>query len=544
MTDGVTTIPFRYDYEQGGFHMDYMRKLDYHSGTLYGVDKDRPLQEHHKNSIRKARCEDPEMLRAYNAQLTEHGSKENISLAEHHCYSATVAADIDARVRHNPAATEVVQIQHQPLPDMEAHERASRHSNKRNVTEVYNAWHPDERETKGVKPCLKATKKNMPTCIKEFHAGHDHLGTYTGCWVCKATKGAMRKIHKVQDPCRDTCAGYAWSMDTVTMSDRSFEQHKYLLVLKYHATGYVCLIPLQQKSQSTEVVDKWIQSMRSDPVLKGMGYEMVQHITTDRAGEWDGDCATWIKHVKDKWNIKMKYIAPERHESNSIAERACAIVEQTIKSILMQNNLPPEWWSRVSQDAEFLLNRFPVTSAHVTAPLDGDRARPIEVFTQGYHSRRRYNHELSYYVSTGTPCLVHVKRVKGSALAPKVRWGVAAGRTGETAHFMCPFTKSRFASQSYTAYKLRQGICYTDFLGLPPITTTGKLSAIPDGDGKENVVLVLPRQRPHPMNNSTGEIMPDVGDCRSTDDMQPYGCIRCLAAWWLRTNILANDGGR
>ena len=47
MADGVTTIPFRYDYEHGGFHMDYMRKLDYHSDTLYGVDKDRPLQERH-----------------------------------------------------------------------------------------------------------------------------------------------------------------------------------------------------------------------------------------------------------------------------------------------------------------------------------------------------------------------------------------------------------------------------------------------------------------------------------------------------------------
>jgi hypothetical protein len=218
MTDGVTTIPFRYDYEHGGFHMDYMRKLDYHSDTLYGIDKDRPLREHHKISIHKARCEDLEMLRAYNAQLTEQGSQANISLAEHHCYSTTVAADIDARVRDNPAVTEVVQIQHQPLPDMEAYEKASHHSNKRNVTEVYNAWHPDEREIKGVKQCLKATKKNMP--IKEFHADHGHLGTCTGCWICKATKGSMRKIHKVQDPFRDTRAGYAWSMDTVTMSVR------------------------------------------------------------------------------------------------------------------------------------------------------------------------------------------------------------------------------------------------------------------------------------------------------------------------------------
>jgi hypothetical protein len=148
----------------------------------------------------------------------------------------------------------------------------------------------------------------------------------------------------------------------------------------------------------------------------------------------------------------------------------------------------------VSKDAEFLLNRFPVASGHVTKPLDGDRARPIEIFTQGYHSRRRCNSELTYYVSSGTPCLVHVKRVKGSALAPKVRWGIAAGRTGDTTHFECPFTKVPFCIKSYVAYKLREGLCYTDFLGLPQVTTTKKMLTIPDDGDKEDVVLELPKQ--------------------------------------------------
>ena len=90
--------------------------------------------------------------------------------------------------------------------------------------------------------------------------------------------------------------------------------------------------------------------------MQDIGYDPVQHIKTDMAGEWREDCKSWDEEIAQELKVKMEYVAPERHESNGIAERACGIVESTIKALLMQNNLPPSWWTRASRDAEFLLN--------------------------------------------------------------------------------------------------------------------------------------------------------------------------------------------
>jgi hypothetical protein len=67
---------------------------------------------------------------------------------------------------------------------------------------------------------------------------------------------------------------------------------------------------------------------------------------------------------------------------------------------------------------------------------------------------------------------------------------------------MCPFTKVKFASKSYEAYKLRQGLSYTDFLGLPKITTTKKMLRVPEPMQGEGVVLQLPQlEQRLPINN-------------------------------------------
>ena len=67
-----------------------------------------------------------------------------------------------------------------------------------------------------------------------------------------------------------------------------------------------------------------------------------------------------------------------------------------------------------------------MVSDDATQPADGDEARPLELLTRGYMSRRTIDQQLSYYVATGTPALVH-DPVSGSRLAPKTRWGIAWG---------------------------------------------------------------------------------------------------------------------
>ena len=56
---------------------------------------------------------------------------------------------------------------------------------------------------------------------------------------------------------------------------------------------------------------------------------------------------------------KIIYATPETSKENGHAEKAISMAEQTIKAILMQNNLEPSWWEVASRDAQFLLNRLP-----------------------------------------------------------------------------------------------------------------------------------------------------------------------------------------
>ena len=111
-----------------------------------------------------------------------------------------------------------------------------------------------------------------------------------------------------------------------------------------------------------------------------------------------------------------------------------------------------------------------------------------------FYSRRQIDRELSYYISVGTPALVHNTKAKGSSLAPKTMWGIAVGMYRESVLFWMPHTNAIRQSKSFTAYKLRQGLNYAQFLNLPSIPTTQLSTAIPD-DFKETVVIQLPEMQ-------------------------------------------------
>jgi len=64
--------------------------------------------------------------------------------------------------------------------------------------------------------------------------------------------------------------------------------------------------------------------------------------------------------------VIMSYAIKDRHErTNPMAERAIAIVEVVVKSILLQANLGAAFWSAALGQCEFLLNRLPVYSHEV-----------------------------------------------------------------------------------------------------------------------------------------------------------------------------------
>ena len=378
------------------------------------------------------------------------------------------------------------------------HNKCSCHSA---VREVIYADDINARETRGVKEGLR---KKARVTIKDFHDTHGHLGDCGDklCIICKAVGGCMRRIYKKVDPYKETRNGYSWVMDGIVFNERSIEKDKYLIVLKDAGpSGAVKLIPLNKKSDAVDKVEHWINQMRNDPVYSSYPYKMVSHIKTAPAGEWREDTHEWRSRIGEDspLGVKMEYPPPERHESMGLAENACWIVERCIKSILMQQNLPPNWWTRVARDAEFLLNRFPIASTSNKVPLDGDRPRPLELLTGSWYSRRQIDRELEYYVPTGTPCLVHCHKARGSTLGPKVRWGIASGMHRETCHFTCPFTKQPlFRSKSFVAYKLERGTNYAQFLGLRSLTSTLKSLVLPeDKKIKPTNIVTLPKMIEH-----------------------------------------------
>ena len=363
------------------------------------------------------------------------------------------------------------------------------------IREIIYADDVNARETRGVK---EGMRKKARTTIKDFHETHGHLGDCGSkdCIICKAVGGCMRRIYKKVDPHKESRCGYSWVMDGIVFNERSIERHKYLIVLKDAGpSGAIKLIPLIKKSDAIDEVEKWIKSLRNDPVYSHYPYKMCSHIKTDAAGEWRDDNVDWDARIGEgsSLGVKMEYPPPERHESMGLAENACWIVERCIKSILMQQNLPPNYWTRVSRDAEFLLNRFPVVSTNNNVSLDGDRPRPLELLTDSWYSRRQIDRELEYYVPCGTPCLVHCHKAKGSTLGPKVRWGIASGMHRETCHFTCPFTKGPlFRSKSFVAYKLEHGTNYAQFLGLRSLKSTLKSLVLPEDNkiSKRNIVTL------------------------------------------------------
>jgi hypothetical protein len=69
-----------------------------------------------------------------------------------------------------------------------------------------------------------------------------------------------------------------------------------------------------------------------------------------------------VEEIVERQGFTPIYTCPDHKESATNAERAMGIMEIVIKSMLMDANLPPQWWEFAADMAEFLLNRFPVSS--------------------------------------------------------------------------------------------------------------------------------------------------------------------------------------
>ena len=332
----------------------------------------------------------------------------------------------------------------------------------------------------------------------DLHSNMAHLGEPgKPCTICSMFKGESRRMpkHREGKP-RELRPGHTWSMDMITFRYRSEEGCKYLIVLTDNTTQFYQLIPLYWKSDATIEIKRWIQAMRGHPALQNLPYTIISRIITDNDGAWSEDNAEFQAMIESIRGIEIEYGDPADHaRDNARAEGANKIIEAGIQSVLYERNLPPTWWQRAASDVMWLANRLPVYSLDGNIPSDGDYAPPIEQMFHGYVSRNQIYRELDSYVGVGTPALCHMPKVKGSDLEPKVRWGIALGRRGKVTRWMCPFSRSVFRTRSFTAHILRQGLNYSQFLGLGDIAPGAQSRMLPQDEG-EAWTIELPEQRP------------------------------------------------
>ena len=320
----------------------------------------------------------------------------------------------------------------------------------------------DEMNTTGAKRGMRPAMKKLTQ--KAFHKSHGHIGTCEGgCDICIRKRGNCFKLHPFDlTHYKEWRPGYRWLLDCITWSQTNSKKEKYSFVMRDVSTGYFKVFNVVYRTDFLQLFTSWVEEIRTSSHMQGHMHTIVGELHCDFDGVFREDSKKFTKATKSL-GIAVTCVPVEHHEGG--VERAMGIMEETVKGLLMERNLPPEWWGDCVQAAEFLLNRFALTRD--TKSSDGDAIRPIEKLTAGSYSRRRIDRELSYYIGPGTLALVHDVRVKGSDVSAKVRFGVACGMISDVVLFKCPYTHAKYRSKSYTVVQLPSTISYSQFLNLP-----------------------------------------------------------------------------
>jgi site-specific DNA-cytosine methylase len=444
------TIPFRYDYHNSGFWLDYLLVPNGRS-TACSATSNMQINQHKDELLAL-------LVRAYSADMKSSTSREAYDSIQ------WLSAGQASATAQNVYAMDA-------------------------VTEIFFGQHAEERTILGVKSGLRRRKRELTK--QQFHEEYQHMGSCPGCLICIMVSGCMRRIYKQVDPHTERRRAFTFDMDTITYSHRSSYGNRYETVIKCRATKTYFSLFLYLRSDMLLEFEKWVTVLREKSYMQGMGYKACSILRLDNAGEWELDYAAW-REMGDRLGIEFSYTSADRKEENAPAERACGIKECKTKAGILQQNLEPSWWQDKSIDVNWLLNRFPVVSMAVSVPSDGDRSRPLEDFSGGQISRRTIDRQLYYYVSPGTPALVHDIAVKGSHIATKTRWMVAKAMYNEHVIFWCPYTRAEVKTKSYTAFKLRTGVHWTQVCGIAMPAPT-KRSLLLSTDLTEKITVQLPQ---------------------------------------------------
>lgn len=201
-------------------------------------------------------------------------------------------------------------------------------------------------------------KHNMVTGLEVTERGQKNCLECLGSKICKVHHPVRSNISASEDNAVmhfDTCG---------PMSTESLGQCKYFVIGVDEWSNYRFIRFIRLKSGIADEVKTMITQAELE------SKRMVKKIVTDGGTEYsNNNLSTWLKGKGIIHEISVPYTP----QQNGVAERAIRSIVESSRAILMESNLPLEFWAEACNTATYVLNRTP-------SPRNPEKTR-YELFT-------------------------------------------------------------------------------------------------------------------------------------------------------------------
>ena len=326
----------------------------------------------------------------------------------------------------------------------------------------------DDTAVKGVRKGLRTHARELTA--QQLHEKLCHFGYLKGCKVCDAVRATLRKysVSKRNDY-TETRAGYRWYGDTITWDVTSRYGYKYTAILIDAATGYILHFHLKRKDDTIDKLKELITKIRANPYYAESkhGHRFFTELRLDEAGEWSSRNKE-MRTAMDQLGVNVEWAVPPDKRDHANAENAMRQVEKSVKAIMMQYNLPLEYWQEAVDHHVFIKILMPRKKDIESS--DGDTIRPAERLTMGAVSRTQCNDMISAQEPPGSFCMVTKPHTKGSSLTDmcRAKAGIVVRMHGPVPVFEDPRKPGiQFKSKSYKKIPLPPGVSVWRALNIP-----------------------------------------------------------------------------
>ncbi len=184
------------------------------------------------------------------------------------------------------------------------------------------------------------------------------------------------------------------------MGKKSVGGAEYFLTLMDDFTHYTWVFPLKTKDQVFQKFKDWQREVEN---LSG---KRVITLRSDNGGEYTSH--RFKEHLK-ACGVRHEFSIPGTPEQNGVAERLNRTLVEATRSMLLDADLPQQYWAEAVNTATYLRNRSPTTAVKGMTPY------------QAWHGRKPGVKHLRVF---GCEAYAHVPKNRRGKLASKTNDGV------------------------------------------------------------------------------------------------------------------------